>query len=58
MTGSTIRKSKRPATDAFGAPIARERTAMKDPAQPPTSAFKRAVDRFARTISGREKPEW
>jgi hypothetical protein len=58
MTDYSLKTTKRRANDAFGAPLADTHADTKRPVGPDKSSLKRAFDKVARTISGREKAAW
>lgn len=58
MTDYSLKTTKSRAKDAFGAPLAGMPVNTKRAVGPDKSSFKRAIDKVARTISGREKIGW
>ena len=57
MTDYNLKTTKSRAKDAFGAPLADMPVNTKRP-DGPGKSFKRAIDKLARGISGREKTGW
>jgi hypothetical protein len=58
MTDYGLKTTKGDARDAFGTPLTNSPAPTKDPVGPGKRSFKRAFDKVARTISGREQRRW